>query len=204
MAQSDSCPLAQFRRFRALLDAISQPAIVKDTEGRIALANEAASRLWNKKPEELVGLTSSDLVDPASACWAEAADTLALYSSAAKLLRRRMKVRGQHQSFLVSIAPVYLTRGERPDGIIVVVQLDGKDAFEPAEFAEAIGQRQFAALALIRCNLRDEVKKNSEEGGTPERPLPSLQVCVKRTALSTSESNLSDRLWLPLKRLLQK
>ncbi len=68
MAQSDSCPLAQFRRFRALLDAISQPAIVKDTEGRIALANEAASRLWNKKPEELVGLTSSDLVDPASAC----------------------------------------------------------------------------------------------------------------------------------------
>ena len=53
MAQSHSCPLAQFRRFRALLDAISQPAIVKNTEGRIALANEAASRLWNKKPEEL-------------------------------------------------------------------------------------------------------------------------------------------------------
>ena len=54
MAQSHSCPLAKFRRFRALLDAISQPAIVKNTEGRIALANEAASRLWNKKPEELV------------------------------------------------------------------------------------------------------------------------------------------------------
>jgi PAS domain S-box-containing protein len=64
MAQSDSCPLAQFRRFRALLDAIPQPAILKDTEGRIALANAAASRLWNKKPEELVGLTSGDLVDP--------------------------------------------------------------------------------------------------------------------------------------------
>src|SRR5882762_8900973 len=42
MAQSDSCPLAQFRRFRALLDAIPQPAILKDTEGRIALANAAA------------------------------------------------------------------------------------------------------------------------------------------------------------------
>ena len=203
MVQSDSCPLAQFRRFRALLDAISQPAIVKDTEGRIALANEAASRLWNKKPEELVGLTSGDLVDPAWACSAEAGDTLALYSSASKLLRRRMRVRGQQQSLLVNVAPVYLTGGERPDGIIVVVQLDGEDAFEPAGFAEAIGQRQFAALALIRCNLRDEVKKNSEEGGTPGRPLPSLRPCVKRAALVTSESNLSDRLWLSLKRLLQ-
>jgi PAS domain S-box-containing protein len=165
MAQSDSCPLAQFRRFRALLDAISQPAIVKDTEGRIALANEAASRLWNKRPEELVGLTSGDLVDPASACWAEAVDTLALYSGAPKLLRRRMKVRGQQQSFIVSVAPLYLARGERPDGIIVVVQLDGKDAFEPAESAEAIGQRQVAELALIKCELRDEEKKtqNNQE-----------------------------------------
>lgn len=203
MAQSDSCPLAQFNRFRALLDAISQPAIVKDTEGRIALANEPASRLWDKKPEELVGLTSGDLVDPASARWAEAVDTLALYSSAPKLFRRRMKVGGQHQSFLVSAAPVYLTRGERPDGIIVVVQLDGKDAFEPAESAEAIGQRQFAALALIKCELRDEEEKNSEQAGTPGRPLPSLRVCVKRGALGTSGSDLSDRLWQPLKRLLQ-
>src|SRR5713101_6556213 len=101
MAQSESCPLAQFRRFRALLDAISQPAIVKDTEGRIALANEVASRLWNKSPEELVVLARGELVDPASACWSEAVDTLAMYSSAPKLLRRRMKVRGQQQSFLV-------------------------------------------------------------------------------------------------------
>ncbi len=203
MDQSESCPLAQFRRFRALLDAISQPAIVKDTEGRIALANEAASRLWNKRPEELVGLTSGDLVDPASACWAEAADTLAIYSSAPKLLRRRMTMRGQQQSFLVSVAPVYLTPGERPDGIIVVVQLDGKDAFEPAQSAEAIGQRQFAELALIKCQLRNEERNKSEEAGTPVRPLPSLRVCVERGALGTSESNLSDRLWLPLKRLLQ-
>ncbi len=203
MAQSDWCPLAQFRRFRALLDAISQPAIVKDTEGRIALANEAASRLWNKSPEELVGLTSGDLVDPASACWAEAVDTLAMYSSAPKLLRRRMKVRGQQQSFLVSVAPVYLTQGERPDGIIVVVQLDGKDAFEPAQSAEALGQRQFAELALVKCELRDEEKKKSDEARTPVRPLPSLGVCVKSGALDTSGSNLSERLWLPLKRLLQ-
>src|SRR5258707_3256989 len=153
--------------------------------------------------KSFVGLTSAYLVDPDSACCAEAVDTLALYSSAPKLLRRRMRVRGQHQSLLVSVAPVYLTPVERPDGIIIVVQLDGKDAFEPSEFAEAIGQRQFAALALIRCNLRNEVKRNSEEAGTPERPLPSLRVCVKRTAVGTSESNLSDRLWLPVKRLLQ-
>ena len=203
MAQSESRPLAQFRRFRALLDAISQPAIVKDTEGRIALANEAASRLWNKSPEELVGLTSGDLVDPASACWAEAVDTLAMYSSAPKLLCRRMTVRGQQKSFLVSVAPVYLTRRERPDGIIVVVQLDGKDAFEPAEPAGAIGQCQFAELALIKCQLRDEERNKSEEAGTPVRPLPSLGVCVKRGPLDTSGPNLSDRLWLPLKRLLQ-
>ncbi len=160
MAQSDSCSLEQYRRFRVLLDAIPQPAIVKDTEGRIALANEAASRLWNKKPEELVGLTSSDLVDPASACWAEAVDTLALYSNAPKLLRRRMKIRGQQKSFLVSVAPVYLSRRERPDGIIVVVQLDDKDVFEPAESAEAMRQRHFAELALIRSELRDEEKKD--------------------------------------------
>ena len=176
---------------------------MKDTEGRIALANEAASRLWNKRPEDLVGLTSGDLVDPASACWAEAVDTLALYSSAPKLLRRRMKVRGQQQSFLVSVAPVYLTRGERPDGIIVVVQLDGKDAFEPAESAGAIGQRQFAELALIKCELRDEGEKNSEEAETPGRPLPSLRVCFEHGAFGTSGSNLSDRLWQPLKRLLR-
>jgi PAS domain-containing protein len=81
VVQSDSGQLAQFRRFRALLYAIPQPAILKDMEGRIALANVAASRLWNKKPEELVGLTSGDLVDPASACWAEAVDTLALHSN---------------------------------------------------------------------------------------------------------------------------
>jgi PAS domain-containing protein len=165
MTQSDSRPLAQFRRFRVLLDAISQPAIVKDTQGRIALANEAASRLWKKKPEELVGLTAGDLVDPASACWAEAADTLTLHSSAPKLLRRVMKVRGQQQSFLVSVAPVYLTRGERPDGIIVVVQPNGKDAPEPAESAEAIAQDQFAELALIKCELRDEEEKTQKKQG---------------------------------------
>jgi PAS domain-containing protein len=183
MAQSEPRPLAQFRRFRVLLDTISQPAIVKDTEGRIALANEAASRLWNKKPEELVGLTSVDLFDPASACWAEAVDTLALYSNAPKLLRRRMKVLGQQQSFLVSVAPVYLSRGERPDGIIVVVQPNGKNAPESPESAEAIAQRQIAQLALIKCELRDEERKNTEEAG-------------KREALG------SDGLWLPLKRLL--
>jgi PAS domain S-box-containing protein len=179
MAQSDSGPLTQFRRFRVLLDAIPQPAIVKDTEGRIALANQAASRLWNKKPEELVGLTSSDLVDPASACWAEAVDTLALYSSAPKLLRRRMKIRGQQQSCLVSVAPVYLTRGERPDGIIAVVHLGDKDVFDPAESAEAIRQRQFAEVALIKCELRDEEGKKPDEARTP------------------------GGLWLPLKQLLQ-
>src|SRR5258707_11112982 len=97
--------------------------------------------------KSFVGLTSAYLVDPDSACCAEAVDTLALYSSAPKLLRRRMRVRGQHQSLLVSVAPVYLTPGERPDGIIIVVQLDGKDAFEPAESAGAIGQRQFAWLS---------------------------------------------------------
>ena len=167
MAQSDPCPLARFRSFRVLLDAISQPAILKDTAGRIALANEAASRLWNKKPEELIGLTSSDLVDPASACWAEAVDTLALYSNAPKLLRRRMKIRGQQKSFLVSVAPVYLGQGERPDGIIVVVQLDGKDVFEPMETAEAIEQRRFAELALIKSELRDEEKKDPEKARTP-------------------------------------
>jgi PAS domain-containing protein len=165
MTQSDSCPLAQFRRFRVLLDAISQPAIVKDTQGRIALANEAASRLWNKTPEELVGLTTGDLVDPASACWAEAADTLTLYSCAPKLLRRRMKVRGQQKSFLVSVAPVYLTRGERPDGIIVVVQPNGEDALEPAESAEASAQRQFTELALIKCELRDGEKEPQKNQG---------------------------------------
>ena len=169
MAQSDSSPLAEFRRFRALLDAIPQPAILKDTEGRIALANAAASRLWDKKPEELVGLTSGDLVDPASACWAEAVDTLALYSSAPKLLRRRMKLRGQQKSFLVSVAPVYLSRGARPDGIIVVVQPDGNDAAAPADSAEAIVLRQFAELALIRCELRDEEKKSWEEAGISGR-----------------------------------
>lgn len=181
MAQSDSCPLAEFRRFRALLDALSQPAIVKDTEGRIALANEAASRLWNKKPEQLVGLSSGDLVDPASARWAEAMDTVLLYSSAPKLLRRRMRVRGQQSLILVSIAPVYLTRGGRPDGIIVVVQPNGKDVPEPAESAEATAQRQLAQLALIKCELRDE----------------------EHLALSTSGPDLSEGVWLPLKRLLK-
>ena len=175
MAQSDACSLAQFRRFRVLLDAISQPAILKDTEGRIALANEAASRLWHKKPEELVGLTSSDLVDPASACWAEAVDTLALYSSAPKLLRRRMKIPGQQKSFLVSVAPVYLTRGERPDGIIVVVQLNDKDAGESPETAEAIGQHRLVELALSKCELRDEEKKQLEEVRIPGLWLPLKQ-----------------------------
>ncbi len=203
MAESDSCPLAQFRKFRALLDAIPQPAILKDTEGRIALANEAASRLWNKKPEELVGLTSGDLVDPASACWAEAVDTLALYSGTPKSLRRRMKLRGQQKSFLVSVAPVYLSRGKRPDGIIVVVQPDGKDAPEQVDSAEAFLQRQFAELALLRCELRDEEKENSEEAGIPGRPLPSLRACVERGALGASGPTLYDGPWLPLKRFLK-
>ena len=203
VAQSDSCPLAQFRRFRALLDAIPQPAILKDTEGRIALANAAASRLWNKEPEELVGLTSGDLVDPASACWAEAVDTLALYSGAPKLLRRRMKLRGQQKSFLVSVAPVYLSRGERPDGIIVVVQPDGRDAAAPGDSAEAIVLRQFAELALIRCELRDEKKKNAEEARIPAGPLPTLQACIERGALGSSGPALSEGLWVPLKRLLK-
>lgn len=110
---------------------------------------------------------------------------------------------GQQRSFLVNVAPVYLTAGERPDGIIVVVQLDGKDAFEPAQSAEAIGQRQFAELALIKCQLRNEERNKSEEAGTPVRPLSSLGVCVKRGVLDSSGANLSDRLWLPVKRLLQ-
>jgi PAS domain S-box-containing protein len=203
MAQSDSCPLAQFRRFRALLDAIPQPAILKDTEGRIALANAAASRLWNKEPEELVGLTSGDLVDPASACWAEAVDTLALYSSAPKLLRRKMKLRGQQKSFLVSVAPVYLSRGERPDGIIVVVQPDGMDAAIPADSAEAVVLRQFAELALIRCELRDEQKRTAEEAEISARPLPSLQACVERGAFGSAGPDLPGGIWLPLKRLLK-
>lgn len=203
MAQSDTGPLAQFRRFRALLDAIPQPAILKDTEGRIALANAAASRLWDKQPEELVGLTSGDLVDPASACWAEAVDTLALYSSAPKLLRRKMKLRGQQKSFLVSVAPVYLSRGERPDGIIVVVQPDGMDGAIPADSAEAVVLRQFAELALIRCELRDEEKQSAEEPGISTLPLPSLQACVERGAFGSSGTNLSEGLWLPLKRLLK-
>jgi len=167
MTPSDPCPLEQFRRFRVLLDAISEPAIVKDTQGRIALANEAAARLWNKKPEELVGLTSNDLVDPASACWAEAVDTLALYSNEPKLLRRRMKIRGQQKSFLVSVAPVYPNQGERPDGIIVVVQLDGKEPFDPAESPEAIAQRHFAELAFIKSELRDEKKIDPEKARIP-------------------------------------
>jgi PAS domain S-box-containing protein len=203
VAQSDACPLAQFRRFRALLDAIPQPAILKDTEGRIALANVAASRLWNKKPEELVGLTSGDLVDPASACWAEAVDTLALHSDAPKLLRRRMKLRGQQKSFLVSVAPVYLTRGERPDGIIVVVQPDGNDAAAPADSAEAVVLRQFAELALIRCELRDEEKKGAEEVAILGRPLSALRACVERGALGSSGAELPGGVWLPLKRLLK-
>jgi len=203
MAQSDSCPLAQFRRFRALLDAIPQPAILKDTQGRIALANAAASRLWNKEPEELVGLTSGDLVDPASACWAEAVDTLALYSSAPKLLRRRMKLRGQQESFLVSVAPVYLSRGERPDGIIVVVQPDGMDGAIPADSAETVVLRQFAELALIRCELRDEKKTSEEEAGISTLPLPTLRACVERGAFGSSGTNLSEGPWLPLKRLLK-
>jgi len=202
VAQSDACPLAQFRRFRALLDAIPQPAILKDTEGRIALANAAASRLWNKKPDELVGLTSGDLVDPASACWAEAADTLALYSSAPKLLRRRMKLQGQQESFLVSVAPVYLSRGERPDGIIVVVQPDSMDAADPANSAEAMVLRQFAELALIRCELRDEEKESAEETRILGRPLSALRACVERGAIGNSETNPGG-IWLPLKRLLK-
>lgn len=203
MAQSDACPLAQFRRFRALLDAIPQPAILKDTEGRIALANAAASRLWNKKPEELVGLTSGDLVDPASACWAEAADTLALHSDAPKLLRRRMKLRGQQKSFLVSVAPVYLSRGERPDGIIVVVQPDGMEAGALADSAETIVLRQFAELALIRCELREGEKESSEEAGILGNPLPALRACVERGALGSSGQILSEGSWLSLKRLLK-
>ena len=200
MVQSDSGPLAQFRRFRALLDAIPQPAILKDTEGRIALANVAASRLWNKKPEELVGLTSGDLVDPASACWAEAVDTLALHSDAPKLLRRRMKLRGQQKSFLVSVAPVYLSKGERPDGIIVVVQPDGMEVPGPGDSAETIVLRQFAELALIRCELRDEEKLRSERAGILGRPMAPLEACG---ALGSSGPSGSGGIWLPLKRLLK-
>lgn len=173
MSQHGWCPPEQFRRFRALLDAISQPAIVKDNQGRIALVNDAAARLWNKKPEELVGLTAGDLIDPASACWAEAVDTLVLHSGASKLLRRKVKVRGQQPSFVISVAPVYLTRGGRPDGIIVVVQPNGKDAPGPEEFAQALAQRQVAEAALLKSEIRDEEKKTSE-GQMKCPPLPAV------------------------------
>jgi len=208
--------LAQFRRFRVLLDAIPQPAILKDTCGRIALANEAAARLWRKAPDELVGLTAGDLVDPASACWAEAADTIALHSSAPKLLRRRMKLRGQEQSFLVSVAPIYLTREERPDGIIVVVHPNGKvaaaaQASARDDAADVYAERQFAELALINCHVRDE-RQQAEKMQTmldllclPDR-LAAAQSPEAAPETQTAANPLSylsdDRHWWPLKRLM--
>jgi PAS domain S-box-containing protein len=203
MPENASTYLAQFRRFRVLLDALPQPAILKDRQGRIALANEAASRLWHMQPDELVGLTAGDLVDPASACWTEAADTLALHSSAPKLLRRRMKLRGEEQSFLVSIAPVYLTREERPDGIIVVVHPNGKDAPERAESADAIVQRQFAELALIKCELRDEDKELLEKQGLLDVLRLPEGLASNAGPFSSPLPDFSEGCWFPLKRLMK-
>ncbi len=176
---------------------------MKDTCGRIALANEAASRLWQKTPEQLVGLTAGDLVDPASACWAEAADTIALHSNAPQLLRHRMKLRGQQQSFLVSVAPIYLTREERPDGIIVVVHPNGNPALEVSEAADAVARRQFAELALIKC----EVGNAAEQSEKMQRVLDFL--CLPDRLASATDYSTdplrtpTEGYWWPLKRLME-
>jgi PAS domain-containing protein len=215
MTEIDPNSLAQFGRFRVLLDAIPQPAILKDSCGRIALANEAAARLWRKTPDDLVGLTACDLVDPASACWAEAADTIALHSNAPKLLRHRMKLRGREQSFLVSVAPIYLTREERPDGIIVVVHSNGKVAAAPAgahdEAVDSFAERQFAELALINCHVRDERQQVENMHSVldllclPDR-LAAAQATesapVTRTAANPLSYLSDDRHWWPLKKLM--
>ncbi len=203
MTETISTSLAPFRRFRVLLDAIPEPAIVKDTCGRIALANEAASRLWQKTPEQLVGLTAGDLVDPASACWAEAADTIALHSSAPRLLRHRMKLRGQQQSFLVSVAPIYLTREERPDGIILVVHPNGNPALAASEAADAVAQRQFAELALIKCRVGNA----AEQSEKMQRVLDFL--CLPDRLASATDFSTdplqtpTEGYWWPLKRLME-
>ncbi len=206
-----------------LLDAIPQPAILKDTCGRIALANEAAARLWRRKPEELVGLTAGDLVDPASACWTEAAAAIALHSSAPKLLRRRMKLRGRDQSFLISVAPIYLTREDRPDGIIVVVHPSGNPTASPADAREEIPdeftQRQFAELALIRCHVQDEQQQVERiqhvldllclpdrlAAAHAESITAAVAAATPQPAAANSLSYLSDeRHWWPLKRLMEE
>lgn len=219
LSENNANSLAQFRRFRVLLDAIPQPAILKDTCGRIALANEAAARLWRKTPEELVGLTACDLVDPASACWTEAADTIAMHSGAPKLLRRRMKLRGHQQSFLVSVAPIYLSRDERPDGIIVVVHPNGTLNAPPAgarqDAATDYAQRQFAELALINCHVRDEQQQVEQMQSLLDLLCLPDRLAAAQTELAAEAppppklganplSYLSDqRHWWPLKRLME-
>lgn len=214
LPENNANPLSQFSRFRVLLDAIPQPAILKDTCGRIALANEAAARLWRLTPEGLIGLTACDLVDPASACWTEAAATIAMNASAPKLLRRRMKMRGREQSFMVSVAPIYLTREERPDGIIVVVHPNGNLAASAAGAREDSAtqdftQRQFAELALITCHVSDERQQVEKMQNLldllclPDRVAATGPAPATPQPAGNSLSYLGDeRHWWPLKRLM--
>ena len=180
MAPKGLPALEQFTRFRVLLDAMSQPAILEDIEGRIALANQAAAKLWNRTPEELVGLTAGDLLDPASACWAEAVDTIMFHSDAPKLLRRIVKVPGQKQSFQVSVAPVSLTPAGRVDGIIVVAEPSNRDLANHGESAGMISDRQLAVLALLKCELREVEKKSQANRRLPGTILDASSEVVPR------------------------
>ena len=159
----------------------------------------------------LVGLTAGDLVDPASACWTEAAATIALHSSAPKLLRRRMKLRGREQSFLVSVAPIYLTREERPDGIIVVVHPNGNLAASAAKRAKTPDRFYAAAVRgtgadHVRRERRQQVEKMQHVLDLlclPDRVAATGPAPATPQPAGNSLSYLGDeRHWWPLKRLM--
>ena len=111
---------------------------------------------------------------------------------------------GKGCDFVDDLLSLGLVRDIVDDDVEAILgQAEGNGAAAPVDSAEAIVLRQFAELALIRCELRDEEKTSEEEAGISTLPLPSLLACVERGAFGSSGPDLPGGIWLPLKRLLK-
>jgi PAS domain S-box-containing protein len=99
---------------KAILDNISEPAWLKDTEGRFLACNQAMANFYGKKVEELIGSTVFELPMPAQVAKELTKEDQAVMRSGqpGRFEGERISSQGEHKWFESVKSPLFAQNGE--------------------------------------------------------------------------------------------
>jgi two-component system cell cycle sensor histidine kinase/response regulator CckA len=131
---------------RAFVDALPAPAAVKDADMRYRLVNSALARLVGRAPEELIGKTNLDLLDPAFARVCAGHDCQVLQSGQTLQFEEVMEVEGKRRTFRTVKAPLTDPEGRVTGLVSVALDITGEREMQ-ARLVEAQKASMVARLA---------------------------------------------------------